>query len=217
MNTLDLFSLSGKLAVVTGGEGILGKIVCETVRELGGTALSLDLPNSDITQPSTISGTQPLDILVHCAIGNQKQVRFPSQGWVEDIEIGLTGAMSMTEIFLESLKKSRGVILFIGSDLSLKAPLPYRYMPGYKPLSYSVVKHGIIGMMRYYASMLGDSGVRVNCLCPGGIGQGQPAPGCPMNRLASPDELKGPLALLMSPASSYMTGAIVSVDGGTTL
>lgn len=198
----------------------MGKIVCETVKELGGFVTSLDLPNDDITRPSEIMpkfGVGEVDILVHCAIGNQKQVKFPSQGWTWDIEIGLTGAMNMTELFLESLKKNRGVILFIGSDLSLKAPLPYRYFPGYKPLSYAVVKHGIIGMMRYYASMLGDSGVRVNCLCPGGIGQGQPAPGCPMNRLASPDELKGPLALLMSPASSYMTGAIVSVDGGTTL
>ena len=216
MNTLDLFSLSGKLAVVTGGEGFLGKIVCETVGELGGVAHSLDLPNNDVTKPSMIADYR-VDILVHCAIGNQKQVKFPSQGWAEDIEIGLTGAMNMTEHFLESLRDTRGVILFIGSDLSLKAPLPYRYVPGYKPLSYSVVKHGIIGMMRYYASMLGDSGVRVNCDCRGGIGPGQPAPGNPLNRLASPDELKGPLALLMSPASSYMTGAIVSVDGGTTI
>lgn len=216
MNTLDLFSLSGKLAVVTGGEGRLGRIVLETVLDLGGSVQSFDLPFHDITKPSKIKQHEA-DILVHCAIGNQQSVKFPSQDWEQDILIGLTSAMNMTELFLEGLKKNKGVILFIGSDLSLRAPKPYRYIPGYKPLSYSVVKHGIIGMTRYYASLLGDKGVRVNCLCPGGIGQGQPSPDCPMNRLATPDDLKGPLALLMSPASSYMTGAIVSVDGGTTI
>jgi 3alpha(or 20beta)-hydroxysteroid dehydrogenase len=58
--------------------------------------------------------------------------------------------------------------------------------------------------------------VRCNCLCPGGIDQGQAIPKNPMNRLAKPEDLFGPVALLISDASSYMTGSVVTVDGGRT-
>jgi NAD(P)-dependent dehydrogenase (short-subunit alcohol dehydrogenase family) len=226
MSTLDLFCLTSKTAVVIGGEGLLGKVVCETVRELGGTPVSVDLHVGasyvrDITDlPSLIEveGYLPrIDIVINCAIGNQKPMTFPTSLWDEDIAIGLTGASNVFIAFRDKIIASKGVFLTIGSDLSLTAPDPARYEPEFKPLSYSVVKHGIIGMTRYYAALWGRHGVRVNCLCPGGIEQGQSVPRCPLERLAQSHEMKGALAFMISAASSYMTGAIVVVDGGRTI
>jgi NAD(P)-dependent dehydrogenase (short-subunit alcohol dehydrogenase family) len=113
------------------------------------------------------------------------------------------------------LRKRNGVILNIGSDLSLISPDQSLYSDGkVKPLSYSVVKHGIIGLTRYFATLWPE--VRSNCLCPGGINVGQKTPAIPMGRLAQLSEMKGPVAFLISNASSYMTGAVLSVDGGRT-
>ena len=222
---LDQFSLKTKVAVVTGGEGLLGSCICETIRELGGTALSLDLKPTadhviDITDAAAVARLSDeagdVDILVNCAVGNQKPLTDVGEGFSSDLNIGLVGAMVMTANFGSRMAKRGGVILNIGSDLSLIAPDPSLYPPGtMKPVSYSVVKHGIVGMTRYFAVLWGGS-VRVNCLCPGGIAQDQPVPRLPMGRLARLEEMKGPVAFLVSDASSYMTGAVLTVDGGRT-
>ena len=223
MNTLDLFSLKGKTAYIIGGEGLLGQITGETVRELGGLSISVDThiggsyicDVTNLPRLIEVANYHPhVDIVINCAIGNQKPVTFPTSLWDEDIAIGLTGASNVFIAFRDKIIASKGVFLTIGSDLSLIAPDPSRYEPEFKPLSYSVVKHGIVGMTRYYAALWGKYGVRVNCLCPGGIQQGQAIPRCPLNRLAKPCELKGALAFMISAASSYMTGAVVVVDGG---
>ena len=46
MTVLDQFSLTGKTAIITGGEGMMGKMICETIRELGGVAISVDIKKS---------------------------------------------------------------------------------------------------------------------------------------------------------------------------
>lgn len=225
MSVLNQFSLAGKTAIVTGGEGLLGKIICDTVRELGGNAISIDVvPTAGITLDITngkhvtdaAEAMPPIDILVNCAVGNQKALKDVAQGFGEDLNVGLVGALNMTAAF-GSKMNSGGVILNIGSDLSFIAPDWSLYPAGtMKPVSYSVVKHGIIGMTRYFAAMWGPKNIRVNCLCPGGISKGQPVPRLPMGRLAEPGEMKGPVAFLISPASTYMTGATLVVDGGRT-
>ena len=225
MNTFDQFSLKDKTVVVVGGEGLLGKVACETVRELGGTAISIDThvganyvcDVTDLPLYCRKAGyISPVHAVVYCVVGNQKPVTFPMSGWASDIEHGLTGAANTATVFRDELFASKGSLVFIGSDLSLVAPDPERYGDLYKPASYSVVKHGIVGLTRYYAALWGKHGARVNCLCPGSIDQGQAVPRCPLGRLAQPYEMKGPLAFLMSQASSYMTGSVMVVDGGMT-
>jgi len=69
-----------------------------------------------------------------------------------------------------------------------------------KPVTYSVVKTGIVGLTRYIATYWADKNVRCNAMCPGGVENGQPevffdnvSPRIPMNRLAQPDEYQGTL------------------------
>jgi NAD(P)-dependent dehydrogenase (short-subunit alcohol dehydrogenase family) len=212
-----MFRLDGRNIAVVGGQGLLGQIACETIEHLGGTAFSYDVENGDdITKKFTPEMGVPYHGVINCAIGNQKPVDAPDKYFLDDLEIGLLGARNVALAFERQLRASKGSLVFVGSDLSFLAPDPDRYSPLYKPLSYSVVKHGIVGMTKYYASIWGPD-VRVNCLCPGGIDVGQAVPRCPLGRLAKPEDLKGPIAFLLSDASSYMTGATLVVDGGRTI
>jgi NAD(P)-dependent dehydrogenase (short-subunit alcohol dehydrogenase family) len=125
-----------------------------------------------------------------------------------------------------------GVILNISSDLGLVAPDQRLYekpgtareMQPVKPITYSVVKHGVIGITKYLATYWAAEGVRVNALAPGGVLAGQSrdflgkvATRIPLGRLAARDEYKGAIAFLCSDASSYMTGAVLVADGGRTI
>jgi len=221
---LERFMLHGRTAVVTGGEGLIGTMICRTIEELQGEAISVDVQQSadfrlDITNITSVENfaksIKSIDILINCAVGNQHPVSNSYVGWDTDLAIGLTGAVNMIHAFESKLLLSHGVVLNIGSDLSLIAPDQFLYENGVKPLSYSVVKHGLVGLTRYFASTWGNKG-RCNCICPGGIDKGQKFPRIPLGRLAGLDELAGPVAFLISDASSYMTGSILTVDGGRT-
>ena len=90
-----------------------------------------------------------------------------------------------------------------------------------KPVTYSVIKHGLIGLTRYLATYWADRGVRCNALCPGGILSDQPgvfldriSQLIPLKRMADVDEYKAAVIFLVSDASSYMTGRELIMDGG---
>ena len=92
-----------------------------------------------------------------------------------------------------------------------------------KPITYSVVKSGLIGLTRYLATYWAESGVRVNAISPGGVYNGQPEDFIarltqliPMGRMAKVNEYQGAILFLCSDASSYMTGANLVIDGGRT-
>lgn len=92
-----------------------------------------------------------------------------------------------------------------------------------KPITYSIIKTGLIGLTRYLSTYWISKNVRCNAICPGGVENGQSQDflnnvnsRIPMNRLAKPDEYQGTLVWMLSDASSYLNGAIVAVDGGRT-
>ena len=92
-----------------------------------------------------------------------------------------------------------------------------------KPITYSVVKTAMIGMTRYLATYWAEQNVRCNALCPGGVENNQDqdfleavSQRIPMGRLAQKNEYRDALLFLLSDSSSYMTGSILSVDGGRT-
>ena len=118
--------------------------------------------------------------------------------------------------------KSGGVIINIASDLSVIAPNHSIYNKGvYKPVMYSVVKHGIIGLTKYLSTYWNSKKIRCNALSPGSVEQNQSKKLIgklkkliPLNRLAQKDEYKSAIQFLCSDASKYMTGQNLVIDGG---
>ena len=158
---------------------------------------------------------------------------FPIDEWKNDISIGLTGAFLCAKHYGLEISKNPngGTIINISSDLGLISPDQRLYakkdvldeLQPVKPITYSVIKTGLIGLTRYLSTYWISKNVRCNAICPGGVENGQSqdflnnvSSRIPMNRLAKPDEYQGTLVWMLSDASSYLNGAIVAVDGGRT-
>ena len=185
-----------------------------------------------------------IDVLINNAANNPKVEgnaanmkaiqfeNFPMQMWIDDIAVGLTGAFVCAQIFGEVMaRQGNGNILNISSDLGIIAPdqriyrkeeLSAEEQP-VKPVTYSVIKHGLIGLTKYLATYYAEKGIRANTLCPSGVFNGQNEEFLdkltnliPMGRMANINEYKSTILYLISDASSYMTGSTVIVDGGRT-
>ncbi|MCM1266524.1 MAG: SDR family oxidoreductase [Bacteroidales bacterium] len=164
--------------------------------------------------------------------GNIRFDNFPLEVWNADIMVGLTGAFLCAQVFGTVMaEQCSGVILNISSDLGIIAPDQRIYRKEgvdekdqtIKPVTYSVIKHGLLGLTKYLATYWANQNIRVNAVCPGGIFNGQDEEFLgkltnliPMGRMADKDEYKATVLYLISEASSYMTGATVIVDGGRT-
>jgi NAD(P)-dependent dehydrogenase (short-subunit alcohol dehydrogenase family) len=270
----SLFRLDGKVIIITGAAGLLGRKHAEAIAAFGGTPVLLDLYEGpvkqladelnekysvsaigvslDITNEEAIFNNcnqlvkqfGKIDGLVNNAANNPKVEdngeknfsrleNFPLDVWNQDIAVGLTGAYLCSKYYGTQISKNPngGVIVNISSDLGLMAPDQRLYkkkgvaedQQPVKPVTYSVVKTGLIGLTRYLATYWADKNVRCNALCPGGVENGQPDDflnevfsRIPMNRLAQSDEYQTTLIWMLSDASSYLNGSIVPVDGGRT-
>jgi NAD(P)-dependent dehydrogenase (short-subunit alcohol dehydrogenase family) len=268
----NLFDLSGKVVVITGGAGFLGQKHAEAIAEFGGTPVLLDLCQdqiqsaveklnqkyqanaagfmADITREDQVSAAHDQIISqfgrVHGLINNaannpkvdasnqpQNASRledFPLEQWHADLSVGLTGAFLCSKYFGRSIRSAGGgCIINISSDLGIIAPDQRLYrkegvpdtLQSVKPVTYSVIKTGLIGLTRYLATYWPEQEVRCNAICPGGVYNGQGEEFLlrirsliPMARMAQPDELKGAVVFLASEASSYVNGAVIVVDGG---
>lgn len=155
---------------------------------------------------------------------------FAEARWQEEVAVGLTGAFLCSQVFGGWMAEhGGGVILNIASDLSVIAPDQRLYreeglpdaLQRVKPVTYSVIKAGLVGLTRYLATYWAAQGVRVNALSPGGVLAGQPDAFVrrltnliPMGRMAARDEYWGAVQFLVSDASRYMTGQNIVIDGG---
>lgn len=164
-------------------------------------------------------------------MGASRLENFPLKQWDLEMAVGLTGALLCCQVFGASMAQSPngGVILNISSDLSVLSPdqrlyrkigLPDNLQP-VKPVTYSVIKAGLIGLTRYIATYWAEQGVRCNALSPGGVlnGQGEEfvkrlTSLIPMNRMANKDEYRSAVQFLCSDASSYLNGQNIVMDGG---
>lgn len=216
-------------------------------REYGvpASAVELDVTSSASCQAAlaTVLGQHGrLDGLVNNAAHNPKVEgkglaasrfeNFALEDWSRDLAVGLTGAFLVTQVFgAHMAAHGGGVIVNIASDLGVIAPDQRIYRrPGLaeseqpvKPVTYSVVKGGLVMLTKYLATYWAEQRVRVNALVPGGVYAGQPDDFVarltnliPMGRMANRDEYRAALVFLCSDASSYMTGSNLVVDGGRT-
>jgi len=209
----------------------------------------IDLYIMDVSNESEIKNVQNIlcslnkevDILINNAaidpkvnknslIETSRLENFEREEWDFQIAVGLTGAVLCCKIFGSAIANSEygGVILNIASDLSVFSPDQRLYrkealrddQQPVKPVSYSVIKHGLIGLTKYMATYWPEK-VRCNALSPGGVFNGQNDQFVerlcnliPMGRMARKDEYRSAVQFLCSEASSYMNGHNIVIDGG---
>jgi NAD(P)-dependent dehydrogenase (short-subunit alcohol dehydrogenase family) len=146
------------------------------------------------------------------------------------LDVNLVGTFNATQVIGARMRdRGRGSIINIGSIYASRAPDPRLYdhldvdPPFLKPPAYGASKAGVVSLTAYFARLWGARGVRVNALSPGGVTGGQDpefvrkyCERVPLGRMAEPGDLTGPLLFLASPASRYVTGQEIRVDGGFT-
>lgn len=183
------------------------------------------LVNNAAIDPKVQDGSQRLE--------QSRLEHLPLEQWNREIAVGLTGAFLCAQILGAGMAaRGHGVILNIASDLSVIAPDQRLYQKSgvasdnqpVKPVTYSVIKTGLIGLTRYLAGYWADRGVRVNALSPAGVYAGQPLEFVekiteliPLGRMAERNEYRSAVQFLCSDASQYMTGHNLVIDGGRSI
>ena len=197
--------------------------VLQTAEKLADEGVRVDiLVNNAAVDPKVGGGSAGKELL--------RLETFPVDEWERQMAVGLRGAFLCSQVFgTRMARDGGGVILNVSSDLSVIAPdqrlyrqtdLPDDRQP-VKPVTYSVVKTGLIGLTRYLATYWADSGVRANALSPGGV-QTEQDPEfvsrisslIPLGRMAHRSEYRSAVQFLCSDASAYMTGQNLVIDGG---
>jgi len=250
----ELFGLNGRVAIVTGASRGLGREMATALAQAGARVVigsrSREAIADAAEQISRTTGQKVIaarldvtertsvDELVHLAIREFGKVdilvnnaginirapidRISDEDWHLIQQVNVTGVFYCCRaVTPHMVKAGYGRIINIGSALSLVG-LPERF-------SYTASKGAVVQMTRTLAVELAESGVTVNCICPGPFATEINRPvmedrkleasllaNVPMKRWGRLDEIKAPVLFLASPYAGYVTGAVVTVDGGWT-
>eukprot|EP00941_MAST-03F_sp_MAST-3F-sp1_P006438 g6438.t1 len=261
-----MFQLNDRVAVVTGGTGTLGSVMCKAlaeagarvavlgrreeglsavvsaIRNAGGEALpvKVDVLDENMLRDARRTIEEKwgaVDILVNCAGGNKKGATVMPEASFLDMDLdackevmnlNFNGTLGPTKIFAQSMiKNKRGTIVNISS---MAAAIPLTRVCG-----YSAAKSAVNNFTQWLSVELAQKhgpGLRVNAIAPGFFlaeqnralltnedgsltARGQTIiSNTPMGRFGNPEELVGALLYLCSDASKFVTGTVLSVDGG---
>ena len=231
--TARLFASEGASVVIVGRSEARGNRILAEIQAAGGKALwiACDVRNAAEVRRA-VEWTQRefgrLDILFNNAgIILRKNVLDMSEGeWDNNLDTNLKSAFLFAKYVLPSMIAQRsGVIINNGSGWGLKG--------GANAASYCASKAGLVNLTRAMALDHSAQGIRINCICPGDVDtpmlddeahQLQQARAAivadgalrPMGRIGTAEEVARSVLFLASDDSSYMTGAVLIVDGGGT-
>jgi len=203
--------------------------VKETAASIDGTAVAI---GCDVTDEAAVAAAveravselgRPSVVCNVAGIGKfQHTHEMTLADWSPIIAVNLTGTFLMCRATLPHLLDGGGAIVNVASNAGLMGQ-PFS-------VAYVASKHGVVGLTRALAVEYVKRGIRVNAVAPGGIdtplvANFMPPEGASLKDLArimtplgmaSPEEVAGTIAYVASDEARYMTGSIVSIDGGIT-
>ena len=258
----QLFDVSGKSVLLTGGAGQLGRKIAETFILLGANVILVDKDDQELEKVvkefeknldvkidffvcdleveeqrlllinKFLNSSKKIDVLINNAAfvgtselgGWNTSFEFQSiETWRRALEVNVTAAFQLVQGLTKVLRRvSSPSIINIASIYGVYAPdwRLYDDTEMNNPAAYSVSKAGLIQLTKWMASLLGPE-IRVNAISPGGIARNQPdnfvekyISRTSLGRMAVEDDLVGTVVFLASPASKYITGQNIIIDGG---
>ena len=253
MHIKDLFDLTGKTAIITGGGRGLGEQMAEGLAEAGANIVLCSRKKEacqqvadrlattgvktlalacDISQPEdiknvvhqTIEKFGRIDILINNsgATWGAPVEEMPLEAWQKVMNINVTGTFLMSqEAGKQMIKQKAGKIINIASIAGLGGTDP-QYMD---TIGYNTSKGAVITFTKDLAVKWGQHNIQVNAIAPGFFptkmsgaimeqGKDYFLSQTPLKRFGSEADLKGAAVFLASAASNYITGDILTVDGG---
>ncbi len=256
MNTLDLFRLDGKTALVTGGGRGLGRYMAEALADAGANLILCSRKKEaleevregiqarggkavavagDLTEPEDVESILgeaeeafgDIDVLVNNsgATWGAPAAEMPVEKFDQVVQVNIRGTFLMSQAVGRRMieRGAGGKIVNISSVAAFNGGHP-EYM---QTVGYNTSKGAIVSMTRDLATSWAPHGITVNAIAPGWFPtkmsggliekfEDRMLDGIPLHRFGNPEDLKGVIVFLSSPAADYMTGQTVIVDGGAT-
>jgi NAD(P)-dependent dehydrogenase (short-subunit alcohol dehydrogenase family) len=232
-----MITLDGKTAIVTGAANGIGRAIAQLFREAGAQVVAADIEPADrcmqadvsveadvrrvVEAAAEVSGR--IDVLCNNAAwlgAGHGALDATAEEWERSFAVTLRGAQNFTQAVLPyMIRQKDGAVVNIASVQGM--------VGARDSVAYTSMKHALVGFTRSVAYDYGPHNVRVNAICPGAITTRiSPKPGSELygrqvsktflGRVGMPREVAYAALFLASDAASYVTGAVIPVDGGWT-
>ncbi|MCT4626531.1 SDR family oxidoreductase [Halodesulfovibrio sp.] len=265
MNNSSYLRLEGKVAVVTGAAGILGKVLVQHLVDHGAFVAMVDVNKEALDEVCASLGEDASVAAFPCDLSKEQEIldvvasivelkgridilfnnaatktddllrffdpieEYSMDTWREVMSVNLDGLFLMArecaKIMAQhgggSIVQTASIYGALAPDMRIYEGSLYLGCQINTPPIYSASKGGVISLTKHLAAVWAKDGIRVNAISPGGVASGQNdvfeknySARIPMGRMATAQEIIDAALFLASPASGYITGQNLMVDGG---